>query len=97
MRPGPGNQSGAGKGALITVISLAALAAVLFLTSLELTGHSCEVCMEYRDRGRCRRVSAASIDEARQGAIINACAFIANGVTQTMACQQLRPVSENCR
>ena len=44
-----------------------------------------------------RTVSAETIDEARRAAVTNACAFIASGVTETMACQQLPAVSESCR
>ncbi len=88
---------GIAKGALVAIVAFVALAVVLVMTSLELAGHSCEVCMEYRGRHICRTVSGASAEEAKRAAVTNACAFIARGVTETMACQQRRPLSENCR
>ena len=86
-----------GKGTLVTLVVFGCLAAVLVLSSLDLSTHSCEVCMEYHGRSQCRPVSAETIDEARRAAVTNACAFIASGVTETMACQQLPAGSESCR
>ncbi len=65
--------------------------------TLNLEAHSCEVCMEYQGRSQCREVAAATIEEARTGAILNACAFVASGMRDSMDCQRTRPASENCR
>ena len=82
--------------ALIGLLAFAAVAAFIAYQSFQLTGSSCEVCMTYRGREQCRTVSAANEDEALQGAVINACAFISSGVTDSMACQRQEPVSKRC-
>lgn len=52
--------------------------------------------MTYGGRSQCRTVSAASEAEAREGAIVNACAFLSGGVTDSMACQRTPATSERC-
>jgi hypothetical protein len=82
--------------ALIGLIAFAAVAAFIAYQSFQLTGSSCEVCMSYRGGEQCRTVSAATEEEALQGAVINACAFISSGVTDSMACQRQDPTSKRC-
>ncbi len=57
---------------------------------------TCEVCIEYRGRTQCRKVSAASEEEAITAAMVNACAFVSGGVTDSMACQRTTPTSTIC-
>jgi hypothetical protein len=52
--------------------------------------------MSYRGQQQCRTVSAATEEEALQGAVVNACAFISSGVTDSMACQRGTPISQKC-
>jgi len=72
---------------------------ILFVVfqSLSLSEATCEVCMEYKGRRQCRTVAAATKDEAIQGAITNACAYISGGITEGMACGRMQPVSVSCR
>lgn len=51
------------------------------------------VCMVYQGRTSCRTVTAKQQQDALRGAVENACADIASGVTETFACQQLPPKS----
>jgi hypothetical protein len=81
---------------IIATISFLALAAFVVLQTLTLASATCEVCVEYRGHSQCRTVSAATENEAREGAIINACAFVSGGVTDSMACQRGQPTSERC-
>jgi hypothetical protein len=76
---------------------LLAVLGFVVLQSFRLESASCEVCMEYNGARQCRTVGGASVDEARQGAITNACAFLSSGVTDSMACQRTLPISEQCR
>jgi len=71
--------------------------AILIWQTLNLDAHSCEVCVEYHGKSQCRKVSGKTLDEARRGAITNACAFVSAGVTDSMACQRKPVVSEHCR
>ena len=81
---------------LIGLIAFIAVAGFIAYQSFLLADVTCEVCMSYRGGEQCRTVSAASEDEALQGAIVNACAFISSGVTDSMACQRQEPTSQRC-
>jgi|GEM_PF-1440292 len=74
-----------------------AVLAILVWQTLNLDAHTCEVCVEYRGKSRCRKVSGKTLEDARRGAITNACAFVSAGVTDSMACQRKPTVSEHCR
>lgn len=74
-----------------------AVVAYVLAGSFSVSQHTCEVCMEYQGRSQCRKVAAATVELARDGAIQNACAFISGGVTQSMACHREKPISESCQ
>jgi hypothetical protein len=80
-------------GAMLLVVVLIYVVAQSFL----LETASCDVCIEYHGQRQCRTVGGETIEEARRGAITNACAFVSSGVTDSMACQRTAPVSESCR
>jgi hypothetical protein len=82
---------------LIGALLAAAVLAYVVVQSLWLEAATCEVCMSYRGQSMCRTVGGATIEEARQAAITNACAFLSSGVTDSMACGRATPASENCR
>jgi hypothetical protein len=46
--------------------------------------------------GGCRAVDGNDEAEARAAAITNACALVASGVTDTVACQNTPPIQERC-
>jgi hypothetical protein len=82
---------------IIGTLLLAGVVAYVVFQSMHLEASSCEVCMEYNGNRQCRTVGGATIDEARSGAITNACAFLSSGVTDSMACGRTKPISEKCR
>jgi hypothetical protein len=53
----------------------------------------CEVCMEFRGRSKCRSASGPTKKECLRTAVDNACAFLASGMTDSIACSQTTPVS----
>jgi hypothetical protein len=81
---------------LASLLLFLAIAAFLAYQTLGVASATCEVCMSYRGQEQCRTVSAATEAEALQGAIVNACAFISSGVTDSMACQRGTPLSQKC-
>ena len=81
---------------LASLLLFVAIAAFLAYQTLSVASVTCEVCMAYRGQQQCRTVSAANEGEALQGAILNACAFISSGVTDSMACQRGEPLSKKC-
>ena len=76
-------------------LALCFFAALVFATMRE-TAATCEVCVDFGGRTECRRSSAANRDQALQMAQSTACAVLAGGVTQGMACQRTAPHSSRC-
>jgi len=52
--------------------------------------------VSYKGRAKCRTVAASTVAEARQAAIMNACAFVSAGMRDSMACQRSPTTSESC-
>jgi hypothetical protein len=99
MRPqrGRAKVAGVSRAGIVGFLLLAAVIAFVLAQSMSLEAHVCEVCMQYRGGSQCRTVGGATEDEARQGAIVNACAFLSSGVTDSMACQRQPPLRVDCR
>ncbi len=76
---------------------LGLLMAFVIVSSMGWEAHSCEVCITYRGQQQCRTVGGSTVEEAREGAITNACAFLSGGVTDSLACGRQQPDSINCR
>ncbi len=80
----------------IVIFIVLVLALILYSTS-SLGGYSCEVCMEFRSQTRCRTAKGATSEEARRTAIDTACAFLAGGMTDSIACANTPPQSVRCQ
>jgi hypothetical protein len=52
--------------------------------------------MEFEGRRACRAVDGNDEKETRAAAITNACALVASGVTDTVACQNTPPSESHC-
>ena len=66
-------------------------------SSLRVGGVRCEVCLDFEGRSACRAVDGATQEDALTAARTNACALLAAGVTQTMACERTPATSSNCQ
>lgn len=75
---------------------LIALVALVVYSSFQVGGYRCEVCMQFRGMQDCRTVDGATEMEALRAAITNACALLASGVTDSLACERTRPVKVRC-
>jgi hypothetical protein len=80
----------------VTLVGLLLLAAVVLYSSVGITTHRCEVCVDFDGRRACRTVEGGSEEEAMAGATINACALVASGVTETVRCQGMPPTRATC-
>ena len=80
----------------LAAVVLAAIVAVVVLSSLQVAGIRCEVCVSFRGQEACRAVDAANEEEARRGAHTNACALLASGVTDSLACERTPESSARC-
>ena len=65
--------------------------------SFHLGGVRCEVCITYRGLSQCRAVDGASEEEALMAATNNVCAYLAGGVTDSLACSRTPPTRYECR
>lgn len=80
----------------VSLLGLGGIVAVVVASSFNVGDVRCEVCMTFAGRQSCRSVDAATEAEAKQGAVTNACALIASGVTDTMACERGTPTKTSC-
>lgn len=79
-------------GLYIAIGVIVFIGAVVYST-FGLRKHRVEVCMEFNGRTNCRTAAGETPDRARTAAIQNACALIASGVGDSIACQNRPPVS----
>lgn len=77
--------------ALIIFLAAVAFIAVLYRSMSGLRQNRVEVCITFNGRQACRIASGPSQAEAVRTATDNACALIASGVTETMACGRTAP------
>ena len=81
--------------AVALVVAGATLA--LLLSALQSSfAHECEVCVTFHGRSACRRAAGSTTEEALRTAQDNACAFVASGMTDTVACTGRRATSATC-
>ncbi|MBI4462529.1 MAG: hypothetical protein HY653_06465 [Acidobacteria bacterium] len=67
--------------------------AVIVYSTLRLNQVTVEVCMEFRGRTNCGTAAGTSEEEAIRTGVNNACALIAHGRTDAMACARGTPIS----
>ena len=66
---------------------------VLVYTTMGNARYRCEVCIAFQNRTACRTAGAAAEAQALRTATENACAQIASGVTDSIACENTPPQS----
>jgi len=75
----------------IGILLFAGLLGLIVYSTMGLASHRVEVCMEFNGRTSCRTTSGSTRDFALRTAVTNACAGIASGVTDSIACEQKTP------
>ena len=58
--------------------------------------HSCEVCVTFHGQSACREAAGQTEEAAMRTAVENACAFLASGMTQSVACTGTAPSRWSC-
>jgi hypothetical protein len=81
------------KAALIGIVFLLVVVGAVVYSTMTLGAHRVEVCMAFNGLTSCRIVSGAKEEETLRTAKSNACATIASGVTDSMACDRTAPIS----
>ena len=79
------------KPVLAGVIFVLIVLGVIAYSTLTLTKHRVEVCIQFNGKTNCKIASAVTEEFAQQTAVANACGEIAFGVTETVACQHSVP------
>jgi hypothetical protein len=80
-------------GVVVVIVFGLAVLAVLIYSSMGLRSHRVEVCVEFNGRKSCRTVSGSTRELALRTGVENACATIASGVTDSIACGNTPPTS----
>ena len=80
----------------VALAVLLVLGALIVYSSVGQGGVRCEVCLEFHGRDVCRAVDGANERDTRMAATTNACAFLASGVTDSMACERTPPRKAEC-
>lgn len=65
--------------------------------SLQAGEIECEVCIAFAGREACRAVAGKNEGDAMRGAVTNACALLASGVTDSLRCERTLPSKAVCR
>jgi hypothetical protein len=84
------------KSAVLGGVFALAVLGLIWYASAALSRHSCELCITYKGQSACRKAEGATSDEARRTAIDLACAMLASGMTDSLACQRTEPKSVTC-
>jgi hypothetical protein len=80
----------------LVVAGVILFVAFVMYRSLHVAGYRCSVCLSFRGQEVCRTVDGPTEHEAQMGATTNACAYLAAGVTDTMACDRTPPTKVDC-
>jgi hypothetical protein len=75
---------------IVVAVGLAFLA-IMYTSTRNLSTYRVEVCMEFNGREACRTASAATREQAQRTAVDNACALLASGMTDSIACTNTPP------
>jgi hypothetical protein len=80
----------------LALLVLVPLIAFVVWTSFDVGATRCEVCITFRGQQACRAVDGATEEAAMAAARTNACALLASGVTDSMACERTPPTRSTC-
>jgi hypothetical protein len=82
------------KKTVVLAIAFAVLVLIVIVyTTVGTNRYRCEVCVAFHSRTACRTAAASTQEQALRTATENACAEIASGVTDSMACDSRSPTS----
>ena len=75
------------------IIFMLVVLGVIVYSSMNLSKARVQICMEFNGRQNCAIASGQTKDFALRTATSNACAMIASGVGDSIACEHRTPVS----
>ena len=92
----PGDRKGMRLGAWLVAIASVLLFGTLIVGSMRTVEAECSLCVEYRGQRQCRTGSGATEEDARGAAQRAACAVMARGMNESIACQNTRATEVRC-
>jgi hypothetical protein len=72
---------------------LLVVAGGILYSTMSMTRYRVKVCMQFQGQFNCATAAGSTKDYAMRQAVSTACAPIAGGVTQTLACERAQPGS----
>ena len=84
------------KAVLVFVVFIAVTLGLIAWKATQSRTVLCEVCVTFRGASACREAYGPTRDEATRTAKDNACAFLAAGMTASIACQNTTPDAVRC-
>lgn len=82
---------------LITLVVIAAFAALLLISTLSSQNVACDVCVAYNGATNCATATAATEAEAARSAQSTACGTIARGMAESINCGEATPTRRACQ
>lgn len=81
------------KPVLVGILFVLAVIGLIVYSTMNMARYRVEVCMQFNGRQNCKTTAGQTEEYALRTAKANACADIASGVTDSMACERSEPVS----
>jgi hypothetical protein len=81
------------KPVLVGIAIVAVILFVIIYSSFNLAKYRVEVCITFHGAMSCKTAAGSTEEFARRTATTNACAMIASGVTDSIACENTPPTS----
>jgi hypothetical protein len=81
------------KPVLIGILFVIVVLVVIVYSTMNMARYRVEVCMQFDGRTNCKTTAGQTQEYALRTAKSNACADIASGVTDSMACERADPIS----
>jgi hypothetical protein len=84
------------KAVLVFFVLIAGTLGLIAWKAVQSRSVLCEVCVTYRGASVCREAYGPNREQAVETAQGNACAFLASGMTASVACQNTPPDRVRC-
>ena len=82
---------------ILVGLGFVALIAFIIYSATGLARVDCEICLEFHGRTSCQRAAGTNQEEAQRTAVGIACAELASGRTENIACERTPPKSLTCK
>ncbi len=83
--------------AAVLIIAMVLLMGYIVYGSMARVEYTCDLCVEFNGMRECRRGAGATEEEAAQAAQTSACGTMAQGMDQSIRCQNQRPAIRQCQ